>query len=30
MLDEKAREFDIITNGAYKQTRAEELYGKKL
>jgi hypothetical protein len=30
MLDEKAKEFDIINNKPYKQTRAEDLYGKKL
>jgi len=30
ILDEKAKQFDIVTNSPYKQTRAEELYGKKL
>lgn len=30
VLDEKCKEFNIITNFPYKETRAEELYGKKL
>ena len=30
VLDEKAKEFDIVTNKAYASTRAEDLYGKKI
>lgn len=30
VLDEKAKEFDIVTNKAYNPTRAEDLYGKKV
>ena len=30
VLDEKCKEFDIVTNIPYKETRAENLYGKKL
>lgn len=29
LLDEKAKEFDIITNKFYPQDRVESLYGKK-
>ena len=29
LLDEKAKEFNIITNNNYPSTRAEVLYGKK-
>ena len=30
VLDEKVKEFDIVTNKPYPHTRAEDLYGKKI
>ena len=30
VLDEKVKEFNIVTNIPYKESRAEDLYGKKL